>query len=59
MFKLNTEMEAIPVTAPEMRTVFNPNTMESDTHLGYQAEIQYKRKPPCYTFDLCAVDLTQ
>ena len=41
MFKLNTEMEAIPVTAPEMRTVFNPNTMEEDEHFGYQAEIQY------------------
>ena len=53
MFKLNTEMEAIPVTAPEIRTVFNPNTMESDTRLGYQAEIQYKRKPPATRLILC------
>ena len=53
MFKLNTEMEAIPVTAPEIRTVFNPNTMEEDTHLGYEAEIQYKRKPPATRLILC------
>ena len=53
MFKLNTEMEAIPVTAPEVRTVFNPNTMEEDEHLGYQAEIQYKRKPPATRLILC------
>ena len=53
MFKLNTEMEAIPVTAPEIRTVFNPVTLEEDEHLGYQAEIQYKRKPPATRLIIC------
>ena len=33
MFKLNTEMEAIPVTAPEVRTVFNPNTNSNQNAL--------------------------
>ena len=53
MFKLNTEMEAIPVTAPEIRTVFNPVTLEEDERLGYQAEIQYKRKPPATRLIMC------
>ena len=54
MFKLNTEMEAIPVTAPEVHTVFNPNTMEEDEHLAYDAEIQYKRKPPAVRMIMCS-----
>jgi hypothetical protein len=53
MFKLNTEMEAIPVTAPKVRTVFNPTTLEEDHHYGYEAEIQYKRKPPATRLILC------
>ena len=43
MFKTQAEMEAIAMTAPTMRTVFNPTTLEEDEHLGYEAEIQYKR----------------
>ena len=53
MFKLMSEMEAIPVSAPEIRTVFNPVTLEEDEHLGYQAEIQYKRKPPATRLIMC------
>jgi len=48
------EMEAIPVTAPMVRTVFNPNTLEEDPHLAYEAEIQYKRKPPAVRLIMCS-----
>ena len=54
MFNLNTEMEAIPVTAPEIRTVFNPVTLNEDEHLAYDAEIQYKRKPPAVRMIMCS-----
>ena len=47
------EMEAIPVTAPKIRTVFNPNTLNEDQHLAYDAEIQYKRKPPAIRLIMC------
>jgi hypothetical protein len=53
MFKLMSEMEAIPVTAPRVRTVFNPNTLNEDSHLAYDAEIQYKRKPPAVRLIMC------
>jgi hypothetical protein len=46
MIKHQTEMEAIVVSQPSMRTVFNPVTLTEDSHYGYDAEIQYKRKPP-------------
>ena len=48
-----TEMEAIVVSEPVVRTVFNPVTLEEDEHLGYQAEIQYKFKPPANRLILC------
>ena len=54
MFKTQAEMEAIAMTAPTMRTVFNPSTLEEDAHLGYDAEIQYKRKPPATRFIMCS-----
>ena len=53
MFKTQAEMEAIPQSLPHMTTVFNPDTLEEDTHLGYQAEIQYKRKDPATRLILC------
>ena len=54
MFKTQAEMEAVPVTAPAMMTVFNPVTLNEDPHLAYQAEIQYKRKPPATRLILCS-----
>ena len=48
-----TEMEAIVVSEPVVRTVFNPVTLEEDEHIGYDAEIQYKRKPPAVRLILC------
>jgi len=54
MFKTQAEMEAIAKTAPTIRTVFNPVTLEEDEHLGYDAEIQYKRKPPATRLILCS-----
>lgn len=54
MFKTQAEMEAIAKTAPTMRTVFNPTTLEEDEHLGYEAEIQYKRKPPATRLIMCS-----
>ena len=53
MFKTQTEMEAVPVSLPHLTTVFNPTTLEEDEHLGYQAEIQYKRKPPATRLIMC------
>ena len=49
-----TEMEAIAVSMPHMGTVFNPVTLNEDPHLVYEAEIQYKRKPPAVRMILCS-----
>ena len=49
-----TEMEAIAVPKPKLMTVFNPETLEEDPHLGYRAEIQYKRKPPAVRLIMCS-----
>ena len=53
MFKTQAEMEAIALTHPVIRTVMNPTTLTEDEHLGYDAEIQYKRKPPATRLILC------
>ena len=53
MKKLQTEMEAIVVSTPEVRPVLNPTTQEEDMHLSYDAEMQYKRKPPSTRLILC------
>ena len=54
MRSTQTEMEAIAVSTPQMMTVFNPETLQEDPHLGYQAEIQYKRKPPAVRLIMCS-----
>ena len=54
MFKTQAEMEAIPVSLPHITTVLNPVTLNEDEHLGYEAEIQYKRKPPATRLILCS-----
>jgi len=51
---LQTEMEAIVVSSPTVRTVFNPATLEEDYHLCYDAEIQYKRKDPQVRLIMCS-----
>jgi hypothetical protein len=51
---LQAEMEAIVTSPPEMKTVFNPTTLEEDPHLAYEAEIQYKRKPPQVRMIMCS-----
>ncbi len=53
MFKSQTEMEAIPVSHPQLRTVFNPVTLNEDPHFCYDAEIQYKRKDPQVRMIMC------
>lgn len=52
--RIKAEMEAIPLTKPEVRTVLNPHTLEEDMHLSYDAEIQYKRKDPSVRLILCS-----
>ena len=54
MFKTQTEMEAIAVSEPTMRTVMNPVTLQEDAHLGYDAEVQYKRKPNTVRLIMCS-----
>ena len=54
MFKTQAEMEAIPVSTPHMGSVMNPETLELDNHLVYDAEIQYKRKPPAVRMIMCS-----
>ena len=54
MKPLQTEMEAIAQSPPCMRTVFNPVTLTEDEHLGYEAEVQYVRKPPTTRLILCS-----
>ena len=48
------EMEAIPTSPPQIKTVLNPETLEEDEHLGYDAEVQYKRKEPTVRLILCS-----
>lgn len=60
MFKTQTEMEAIAVTAPTIRAVMNPETHELDAHLCYDAEVQYKRKENQVRLIMCSsLDLVQ
>ena len=54
MFKTQTEMEAIAVSAPEMLTVMNPSTLTEDPHLCYRAEVQYKRKENQVRMIMCS-----
>ena len=54
MFKTQSEMEAIAVSPPTMRTVMNPQTLEEDQHLGYDAEVQYKRKDNTVRLIMCS-----
>lgn len=54
MMKFQAEMEAIPVSSPRLRTVMNPVTLDENEHLGYDAEIQYKRKDPAVRLILCS-----
>ena len=49
-----TEMEAIPVSEPHMVSILNPVTLEENEHLGYVAEMQYKRKEPALKTILCS-----
>ena len=49
-----TEMEAIPVSEPQLMSVFNPNALEPTEHLAYEAEMQYKRKPNEIRTILCS-----
>ena len=44
--KVQSEMEAVVVGAPSLKTLLNPTTLTEDPHLVYEAEVQYKRKPP-------------
>ena len=54
MKNLQTEMEAIAQSPPCIRTVFNPVTLTEDEHLGYDAQVQYVRKPPTTRLILCS-----
>ena len=54
MRPLQTEMEAIVVSEPRLRHVFNPVTLEEDEHLGYDAEVQYKRKENTVRLIMCS-----
>ena len=49
-----TEMEAIAVSAPQMRAVMNPVTHELDPHFCYDAEVQYKRKENTVRLIMCS-----
>lgn len=47
-------MEAIVQTLPMLHGLLNPATLEVEPHLSYEAEIQYKRKPPETRLILCS-----
>ena len=49
-----TEMEAIPISEPEMVTLLDPNSLEEVQHYGYHAEMQYKRKAPAIKTIMCS-----
>ena len=55
MFHVQSEMEAVVVSEPSIRTVLNPVTFQEDMHLSYDAEIQYKRKPRQLDDSLCSL----
>ena len=50
----HTELEAIAVNEPSMRTVLNPQTLQEDDHLCYEAEVQYKRKDNVVRLIMCS-----
>ena len=54
MKSIQSEMEAVVMTAPSMQTVLNPETLNEDPHLCYEAEIQYKTKPPVTRLIMCS-----
>ena len=54
MFHTQTEMEAIAVSHPSMRSVMHPERGVPVDHLCYDAEIQYKRKPPATRLIMCS-----
>ena len=54
MFKTRAEMEGIAVSKTTLRTVMNPLTLEEDQHLGYDAEVQYKRKENTVRLIMCS-----
>ena len=54
MKRVQTELEAIAMTAPTKRTVLNPVTLNEDPTLAYDAEVQYKRKPPQTRMIMCS-----
>tara|TARA_R100001082_G_scaffold308_1_gene156 strand:+ start:12939 stop:13250 length:312 start_codon:yes stop_codon:yes gene_type:complete len=54
MKKLQSELQAIVLTKPSLRPVFNHSTCKSDLHLSYNAEMQYVRKPPETRLILCS-----
>ena len=54
MFKTQTEMEAIAVSLPSMRTVMHPELQEPVPHLCYDAEVQYKRKENQVRLIMCS-----
>ena len=54
MFKTLTEMEAIAVLQPSMRSVMHPELQQPVPHLCYDAEVQYKRKENQVRLIMCS-----
>ena len=49
-----TEMEAIAVSPPQMRTLMHPVTLTEHPHPCYDAEVQYKRKDNQVRLIMCS-----
>ena len=54
MFTTQSEMEAIAVSEPTMRSVTPPESQELVPHLCYDAEVQYKRKENQVRLIMCS-----
>lgn len=54
MKRVMQEMEAVAQTLPSLRPILNPETLELDMHLSYDAEMQYVRKPPETRLIMCS-----
>ena len=49
-----TELEAIAVSLPSIRSVMHPELQEAVPHLCYDAEVQYKRKDNQVRLIMCS-----
>lgn len=54
MKRAKSEMNAIALSEPKMLKFKHPITQTDESHLGYEAEVEYKTKPNERRFIMCS-----